>query len=191
MPLISAGSRELELLEGDITKISVDAIVNAANSHLAGGGGVDGAIHAAGGVAIMQELAGIRARIGTCPPGHAVATGAGLLPARYVFHAVGPIYRGGNTGEPQQLESCYRTCLEMAAERNLETVSFPSISTGVYGYPLLPAARIAITTALDWLNQHTGSVRKVKLVQFGQRDHSAYLNLAREIQSRIGGANAS
>jgi O-acetyl-ADP-ribose deacetylase (regulator of RNase III) len=182
---VRAGFRELQLVQDDITKLAVDAMVNAANAHLAGGGGVDGAIHAAGGAEIMRELDVIRARIGTCAPGSAVATGAGMLPAKYVFHAVGPIYRGGNGGEPAQLESCYRICLEMAAERELETISFPSIGTGVYSYPLLPAARIALETVWGWLGSHAGSVKLVKLVQFSQRDHTAYCDLARRLQANL------
>ena len=157
MPLaLRAASRELQLVEGDITRIAVDAIVNAANSALAGGGGVDGAIHRVGGPEIMRELSELRRRIGSCATGDAVATGAGFLPAKFVFHAVGPIYRGGKSGEAAQLESCYRTCLGMAAERELETVSFPSISTGVYGYPLEGAARIAIQAVFGWLSGDTG-----------------------------------
>src|SRR5438105_5292235 len=130
----------IELLLGDITKIPVDAIVNAANSGLRGGGGVDGAIHRAGGPSIMEEL---RAYSG-CPTGSAVATGAGLLPAKYVFHAVGPVYQGGKHGEPDLLAACYRKCLDMAEERGVRVISFPAISTGVYGYPLREAAAIAI-----------------------------------------------
>ena len=143
---IHFGFRQLQLLKGDITKIAVDAIVNAANSELAGGGGVDDAIHRAGGAEIMRELDQIRAEIGRCETGNAVATGAGRLPAKYVFHAVGPIYQGGDQGEPRQLESCYLTCLRLAAERSLESISFPSISTGIYGYPIEDGARIAVKT---------------------------------------------
>jgi O-acetyl-ADP-ribose deacetylase (regulator of RNase III) len=180
--VVKAGSGELQLVVGDITKIAVDAIVNAANSALAGGGGVDGAIHRAGGAEIMRELSKIRAR-GPCPAGSAVATSAGLLPAKYVFHAVGPIYRGGNEGEPETLASCYRTCLDMAAERGLETISFPSISTGVYGYPLSSAAQIALETVLGWLGHHSGRVRLVKLVQYSESDHRKYCELAARPQS--------
>jgi O-acetyl-ADP-ribose deacetylase len=181
MLVVKAGAGELQLLKGDITKIAVDAIVNAANSDLAGGGGVDGAIHQAGGPEIMRELSNIRAR-GRCPAGSAVATGAGLLPAKYVFHAVGPIYRNGNSGEPEALASCYRTCLEMAAERNLQTISFPSISTGVYGYPLTLAAQIALQTVLRWLAGETGSLNVVKLVQYSASDHLTYCHLAAELE---------
>jgi len=177
-----AGSRELQLLAGDITKIAVDAIVNAANSALAGGGGVDGAIHQAGGPEIMLALAEIRLRVQQCPAGQAVATTAGQLPAQFVFHAVGPIYRGGQAGEAAQLESCYRVCLEMAAERKLATISFPSISTGAYGYPFMEATQIALKTVADWLASHQGTVKVVKLIQFGERDHKLYVDLARKLQ---------
>jgi O-acetyl-ADP-ribose deacetylase (regulator of RNase III) len=183
MLVLWVGSRELQLVQGDITKIPVDAIVNAANSALAGGGGVDGAIHRAGGPDIMRELAEIRQRIHTCPAGGAVATGAGLLPARFVFHAVGPVYRGGKTGEAEELQSCYRTCLDMAAERKLATISFPSISTGAYGYPMIEATRIALQTVESWLSGHAGKVQAVKLVQFDAGDHEIYLKLARPSQA--------
>ncbi len=175
--------RELVLLEGDIIRIAADAIVNAANSHLAGGGGVDGAIHAAGGPEIMRELGEIRNRIGSCPAGNAVATGAGRLPAKFVFHAVGPIFRGGHDNEAAQLQSCYRVCLDMAAERRLETITFPSISTGAYGYPLNEAAKIALETTFHWLSNHEDSLRRVTLVQFGPSDHRAYVNVARSLQT--------
>ena len=191
MVILAAGSRVLELVEGDITRIPVDAIVNAANSALAGGGGVDGAIHSAGGPEIMRELGMIRQRIGRCPTGSAVATGAGRLPAKFVFHAVGPVYRDGTAGEPALLESCYRTCLDMAAERDLKSISFPSISTGVYGYPLPDAALLAINMALAWLHAHSGTVSGVKLVQFGVNDHQVYVELARKIKSGLASEAAS
>src|SRR3954454_10376696 len=131
MDWTNAAGRKILLREGDITRIGVDAMANAANSALAGGGGVDGAIHRAGGPEIMRELA----RFGGCPTGSAVATGAGNLPAKYVFHAVGPGDRDGNHGEPELLAGCYRRCLELADERGVRTLSVPAISTGVYGYP--------------------------------------------------------
>jgi O-acetyl-ADP-ribose deacetylase (regulator of RNase III) len=170
----AAESRRIKLLHGDITKIPADAIVNAANTHLAGGGGVDGAIHRAGGPSLMKELDEIRARIGHCETGSAVVTGAGRLPARFVFHAVGPIYRDGRQGEPALLTACYETCLRLAAERQLAVLSFPSISTGVYGYPIEEAAEIAVRTVASWLHNHTGSVQLVKLVQFSEKDHRVY-----------------
>jgi len=187
---VNIGARELQLMVGDITKIPVDAIVNAANSALAGGGGVDGAIHRAGGGEIMRELSSIRAR-GPCPAGSAVATNAGLLPAQYVFHAVGPIYRDGNDGEPEKLASCYRTCLDMAAERWLRSISFPSISTGIYSYPLEAAATIALQTVLAWLSSHGGSVKLIKLVQFSESDHRTYCQLAVRLRNELTHSSAS
>src|SRR5436853_5210834 len=137
-------SKILKLVVGDITRVAADVVVNAANSALAGGGGVDGAIHRAGGPSIMEQLRVIRRQIGSCPAGSAVATGAGDLPARWIFHAVGPIYRDGKHGEAGLLASCYRTCLEMAEERKAGSISFPSISTGAYGYPVAQAAAVAL-----------------------------------------------
>jgi len=184
MWVLPVGSREIEIVDGDITKIAVDAIVNAANADLVGGGGVDGAIHRAGGPEIMRELDVIRAQTGHCRTGSAVATGAGLLPAKFVFHAVGPIYRDGKSGEADLLASCYRTCLEMADERGLKSISFPSVSTGAYAFPFQAAAKIALEITTRWLHLHEGSVRQVKLVQFGERDHHAYVDIARrEFQS--------
>src|SRR5579863_2625174 len=136
MQWTASNGKTLKLVVGDITRVPVDAMVNAANSALAGGGGVDGAIHRAGGPGIMRELDEIRRQIGRCPTGSAVVTGAGNLPARYVFHAVGPVYRDGRHGEPELLASCYRKCFELAEERQARSVSLPAISTGVYGFPL-------------------------------------------------------
>jgi O-acetyl-ADP-ribose deacetylase (regulator of RNase III) len=180
--VIQLGLSQLQLLKGDITNIAVDAIVNAANSQLAGGGGVDGAIHRAGGPEIMRELDEIRAQIGRCDTGSAVATSAGRLPAKYVFHAVGPVYRDGQHGEPALLESCYLNCLKLAAERDVKTVSFPSISTGVYGYPLEEAAEIAVRTVAAWLQDHSGPVRVIKLVQFSEHDHQVYRKYAEKLR---------
>lgn len=163
------GTKVLALAEGDITKFAADAIVNAANSALAGGGGVDGAIHRAGGPSIMRELDAIRAKTGGCPTGSAVATGAGNLPARFVFHAVGPVYRDGRHGEPELLASCYRTSLELAEQHGARTVAFPSISTGVYGYPVEEAAEIAIKTVSEFLSKPDCRVDRVTLVVFGRQ----------------------
>jgi O-acetyl-ADP-ribose deacetylase len=172
-----AGKARIELIVGDITSIAVDAIVNAANSALAGGGGVDGAIHRAAGPTLMQELSQIRTRLGGCPSGSAVVTGAGRLPAKYVFHAVGPVFRDGKHGEAELLRSCYTTCLNLAVERGIETISFPSISTGVYGYPIREAASIAIGAVREFLTAAAGSLREVKLVQFSKADHEVYQSL--------------
>lgn len=169
-----AGQTSVRLVTGDITQRSVDAIVNAANSGLLGGGGVDGAIHRAGGPEIMRELDRVRPR-GGCPPGGAVATGAGNLPAKFVFHAVGPIWQGGKQSEAVQLASCYRTCLVMAEERGVHAISFPSISTGVYGYPVELAAQTALETVLGYLRQRPEtSVTEVVFVLFDRGTFDAY-----------------
>ena len=170
--------KKLRLLIGDITKIRVDAMVNAANSGLAGGGGVDGAIHRAGGPAIMRELDSIREESGGCPTGNAVATTAGSLPAQFVFHAVGPVYLDGRHGEAEKLESCYGTCLKLAEERDVRTVSFPSISTGAYGYPMNEAARIAIQTVGAHLRDGDTGVREVLLVLFDQGSYDVHRRAA-------------
>lgn len=175
-----ANGRRIRLVEGDITKIPADAIANAANSALAGGGGVDGAIHRAGGPEIMRELDEIRPRVGRVPAGQAVATGAGRLPARYVFHAVGPVYRDGRHGEPEALASCYRVCLEMAEERQCRTISFPAISTGVYGYPPEEAARIALAEVRRFLEERASAVEEVIFVQFGEAAYRIYERLLGE-----------
>jgi O-acetyl-ADP-ribose deacetylase len=174
MEWMSSSGRKIVLFEGDITRVPVDAMVNAANSALAGGGGVDGAIHRAGGEEIMRELDAIRKSAGHCPTGKAVATGAGRLPAKFVFHAVGPVYRDGRRGEPELLASCYRECLAMAAERGVETISFPAISTGVYGYPLQEAAEIAVAEVKKYLEGVTTSVREVTFVLFDRRAWKQY-----------------
>ncbi|MBC6609780.1 O-acetyl-ADP-ribose deacetylase [Hymenobacter sp. BT507] len=132
------------LYQGDITRVDTDAIVNAANSSLLGGGGVDGAIHRAGGPAILEECRQIKARQGGCPTGEAVLTTGGALPASYVIHTVGPVWNGGTKGEAELLANCYRNSLRLAAENQLTSVAFPGISTGIYGYPKADAARIAV-----------------------------------------------
>jgi len=175
MEWMSPNGRKVVLQEGDITRVAADAIVNAANSALAGGGGVDGAIHRAGGPEIMKELDGIRARTGGgCATGSAVATGAGRLPAQYVFHAVGPIYHDGRHGEPELLASCYRACLEMAEERGVRVISFPAISAGVYGYPMEEAAAIAIREVKAHLSKPDAGVREAIFVLFGKRAFDAF-----------------
>ena len=170
MDWTSSTGRKIVLLEGDITRVAVDAMANAANSALAGGGGVDGAIHRAGGPAIMRELA----VFGGCPTGSAVATGAGNLPAKYVFHAVGPVYRDGRRGEAELLAGCYRKCLELAEERAVRTISFPAISTGVYGYPLEDAAEIAIREVRRHLERPDTRVEQVIFVLFGKAAYEVY-----------------
>lgn len=144
----------IELVQGDITRQAVAAIVNAANSSLLGGGGVDGAIHRAGGPAILEECRQIRARQGGCNTGQAVITTGGRLPAAHVIHTVGPVWNGGQRGEPELLASCYRNSLRLAAEHQLASVAFPGISTGIYGYPKKEAAAIAVREVQQWLAAH-------------------------------------
>ncbi len=158
----------LVLLRGNIVEVQADAIVNAANSALAGGGGVDGAIHRAGGPTIMQECN----KYNGCPTGSAVATTAGRLKAQYVFHAVGPMYHGRDE-DARLLASAYRTCLTLAEERKLESIAFPSISTGVYGYPVEKAAPIALKTIIEHIQQPT-SLQQVMFVLFDGETYNAY-----------------
>ena len=154
----------IELVLGDITRQEIDAIVNAANPSLLGGGGVDGAIHRAGGPSILEECR----PLGGCEPGDVKATGAGNLPARYVLHAVGPIWRGGEGGEPDLLASCHRRAIELADELGCTSVAFPAISTGAYGYPVELAAPVAIASTQEALAEHEA----VKLVRFVFRDEA-------------------
>ena len=182
--------RKLRLLVGDITMIRVDAIVNAANSRLAGGGGVDGAVHRAGGPGIMRELDVIRESAGGCPTGGAVVTSAGALPAKYVFHAVGPIYRGGQHGEAKQLRSCYRTCLDLAARHDVRTISFPAISTGVYGYPVEEAAGIAVETISAALQNEDCALSEVLLVLFDQGTYRVHAQIASRVATSSGTAGS-
>ena len=142
---------KIKLVKGDITKISVDCIVNAANTSLMGGGGVDGAIHRAGGPAILEDCRKIVARQGGCKVGEAVVTRAGRLPAKYVIHTVGPVWNGGNHNEEQKLADCYRSALKCAVELQCETIAFPGISTGIYKFPKARAAAIAIETVKHFL----------------------------------------
>ena len=153
----------LSLIQGDITLEETDAIVNAANSGLAGGAGVDGAIHDAGGPSIMMECR----KIGGCPTGQAVITAGGNLKARYVIHTVGPVYQGGTRGEAALLKSAYLESLKLASARGLKSLAFPAISTGVYAYPVNEAARIALKTAMDYLKEHS-DIERVRFVLFGQ-----------------------
>ena len=170
---IAIGSREFALQTGDITRVPADAIGNAANTRLAGGGGVDGAIHRAGGPSIMRELDAIRAGIGRCPPGGAVVTGAGNLPARWVLHAVGPVYEGGDAGEARILRSCFARCVELAEELGARTLTLPAISTGVYGYPLDEAAAVAVETVAGAL-AGGARLRRVSFVLFGDAAFEAF-----------------
>jgi O-acetyl-ADP-ribose deacetylase (regulator of RNase III) len=163
----------IEIIQGDITALKVDAIVNAANAGLLGGGGVDGAIHRAAGPALDQECRAIRERSGGCGTGGAVMTGAGRLPCRKVIHAVGPVWRGGKAGEAAELASCYARSIALADEAGLESVAFPNISTGIYGYPKAEAASIAIEAVASALRA-ARSVRQVVFVCFDDENYALY-----------------
>ena len=168
---------QLQLHLGDITQFSADAIVNAANSSLLGGGGVDGAIHRAGGPDILEACREIRARQGKCRTGEAVITTAGKLPAKYVIHTVGPVYQDGESGEADKLASCYRKSLSLALEHGCESVAFPGISTGVYGYPKRAAAEVAYAAVVDWGRRHEGVGMKVTFVCFDAEAYGIYEGL--------------
>jgi O-acetyl-ADP-ribose deacetylase (regulator of RNase III) len=172
---------ELTLVQGDITRQRVDAIANAANQGLVGGGGVDGAIHRAGGPSIMAECDHIRRERGGCPTGTAVITTAGDLPAKAVIHTAGPRWRGGNRGEAELLASCYRNCLDLAERSGHRTIAFPSISTGIYGYPIEEAARVAIATVGGRLTVAPGRFDEVRFVLFSPRDLAVYVAAREEL----------
>ncbi len=172
---IKISQASLTLVQGDITKEQVDAIVNTANEQLMGGGGVDGAIHRAGGPAIMAECNEIRVKQGGCPTGQAVITTGGNLPAKHVIHTVGPIWRGGNAGEPKLLANCYRESLSLALEHGIKTIAFPSISTGIYGYPIDKAVAIALNAVKEFLEGHD-EVEDVRFVLFDDVTYAGYEN---------------
>jgi len=161
--------QKMELIQGDITGVDADAIVNAANTSLLGGGGVDGAIHRAAGPELLAECR----TLGGCKTGDAKITRGYRLKARHVIHTVGPVYRGGASGEPKLLESCYRRCFEVAHENGLRSLAFPSISTGVYGYPVAEASKIALSTALAQLERFP-EIEKVIFVLFSSGDLEVY-----------------
>ena len=173
---VKINKSELELVEGDITQQETDAIVNAANTGLRGGGGVDGAIHRAGGPQIMEECR----KIGGCPTGEARITKGGQLRAKYVIHAVGPVYQDGKHREPELLANAYRSSLELASQHGAKTVAFPSISTGAYSYPLESAANVALTTVRDYLKDHP-EIETVSFVLFGEKAYKAYEEALKEL----------
>jgi len=169
----------ITVLQGDITQIEADAIVNAANTGLLGGGGVDGAIHRAGGPAILEACRAIRARQGGCPVGEAVVTTAGNLPATYVIHTVGPVWKGGDRNEAELLAMAYRNSLRLAVSLGVKRIAFPNISTGVYGYPKDPAARVAIDTVRQFLVGHRDAM-EVIFVCFDAENYQIYQALLPE-----------
>ncbi|HVX11701.1 MAG TPA: O-acetyl-ADP-ribose deacetylase [Pirellulales bacterium] len=174
------GDAVIELCQGDVTEQEVDAIVNAANSRLAGGGGVDGAIHRRGGPTIMADTD--RRFPEGCPTGSAVISTAGDLPARYVIHAVGPVWRGGSHGEAEQLAGAYRRSLELAIEHDCRSVALPSLSTGAYAYPLEQASRVALMMARDFLNEH-GRPELVRFVLFGGAAYGEFVATLEHIKA--------
>lgn len=160
----------IELIQGDITLETTDAVVNAANESLGGGGGVDGALHRAAGPGLMAECN----QIGGCPPGEARITGAYKLRSKYVIHAVGPVYDAANPRTPHLLASAYQHSLELAVAHRLRSIAFPSISTGTYGYPVQTAAAIALATGIQFINTHAGALDLIRWVLFDQRTYAAY-----------------
>ena len=162
----------IQIIQGDITKLDVDAIVNAANTTLLGGGGVDGAIHRAAGPELLAECR----LLGGCRPGEAKITGGYRLPARFVIHTVGPIWRGGKHDEARTLTNCYRNSLQLAVENEIKTLAFPAISCGAYGYPIEEAARIAFTTTREFLGM-SNRLQKVIFVVWGEDVYDAYLQI--------------
>ena len=168
---------KLIIYKGDITRMGVDAIVNAANPSLLGGGGVDGAIHLAAGPGLLEECR----RLHGCATGDAKLTGGGNLPAPYVIHTVGPIWHGGNQGEEGKLRSCYTNCLQIAMEHDLRTIAFPAISTGVYGYPKDKAAAVAVGAVSHFLDKHGDSFSKIYFVAFDCQTESIYKELLANI----------
>jgi len=164
------------LVKQDITTLNVDAIVNAANSSLLGGGGVDGAIHRAGGKQILEECINIRNSQGGCSTGEAVITTAGFLKARYVIHTVGPVWRGGNNDEEKLLSNCYMNSLRLSEENDIKTIAFPNISTGIYGFPKEAAAGMAIKSVKSYLSTNT-SIKKVIFACFDDENYKIYLKL--------------
>jgi len=169
----------LELLKADITKIKSDAIVNAANTSLLGGGGVDGAIHRAGGPAILEECKMIRAKQGGCDVGEAVITTGGNLPAKYVIHTVGPVWNAGNSNEEQLLYNAYTNSLKLAVENDVRTIAFPNISTGIYRFPKQRAAEIAVKAVKDFLKNNS-SVERVMFVCFDDENYRIYQRILKQ-----------
>ncbi len=181
---LTINKTKLSLVQGDITRQATDAIVNAANSSLMGGGGVDGAIHRAGGPAILEECKKIVAKQGRLPAGQAVTTTGGNLPAKHVIHTVGPIWQGGKRGEPETLASAYRESLKQAEEKKLESVAFPSISTGAYSYPIEKAAEVALRTVISFLEQEAKSLKDVRFVLFDSYTFEVYRKALEEIRGK-------
>lgn len=168
---------KLGILQGDITKLAMDAVVNAANESLLGGGGVDGAIHRAAGPKLLAECRSLNG----CKTGEAKITQGYNLPAQWIIHTVGPVWKNGESGEPEALRSCYAECLKLAVVHNIKTIAFPAISCGVYGFPVDQAARIAIGTAIEFLKTDGASIDGVSFVCFGDEDYDIYVEVFGEL----------
>lgn len=182
---VTVNKTKVSIVQGDITKQDTDAIVNAANPSLMGGGGVDGAIHRAGGPAILEECQEIVARQGRLPTGKAVITTGGNLKAQYVIHTVGPIWHGGSRNEAELLRSTYCECLKLATGSKLASISFPSISTGAYGYPADEAAKIAVSTVVSFLTEQVASLKDVVFVLFDSRTYQSYCSALQVCLNRL------
>ena len=167
---------KIELIQGDITKAAVDAIVNAANKELIGGGGVDGAIRRSGGEEVVKECDKIRKTKGGCPTGTAVITTGGNLPANYIIHTAGPVWQGGNHEESKLLSSCYKESLLLAAENGIDSIAFPSISTGIYGYPIEKAAKVALQTILELVENASKIPTIIQFILFDDTTYTCYEN---------------
>ncbi len=170
----------ISITQGDITKEEIDAIVNAANSSLLGGGGVDGAIHRAGGPQILEECKKIRAAQGSCAAGKAVTTSGGKLKAKWVIHTVGPVWRGGNSNEHILLTNCYKNSLTRAVESGAKSIAFPSISTGAYGYPVEEASKVAVKAVVEFIKEQPGKLGEIRFVLFDNKSFGTYKT---EVQS--------
>lgn len=176
-------STRVTIIRDDITKLKVDAIVNAANSSLLGGGGVDGAIHRAGGLAILEECKKIVAKQGGCKTGEAVITTAGNMPSKFVIHTVGPVWSGGNKNEEELLANAYRNSLNLAKENKVKTIAFPNISTGVYGFPKNKAASIALKTVMDYVIQYP-ELEELIFCCFDEENYLIYRELYSGVSSQ-------
>ena len=177
-------STTIEVIQGDITKSQLDCIVNAANTSLLGGGGVDGAIHRAGGKQILEECIRIRNAQGGCPVGEAVITSGGELHAKYVIHTVGPVWHGGSNDEPVKLSSCYSNTLDLAVKNEIKSIAFPNISTGIYGYPKDKAAEVALSAVSDFVEKYT-AIERIQFVCFDRENYDIYLERLRTLWAQV------
>lgn len=183
---LRVGNAIIELLKGDITKVKTDAIINAANSSLMGGGGVDGAIHRAGGSKILEECKVIVSKQGSLPTGEAVITTSGNMPSDHVIHTVGPVWHGGSKNEEELLKNAYFNSLLIGSENKLKSIAFPSISTGIYGYPIEKACMIALDTIIDFICNEESYYRRIIFVVFSDADYKVYEEMFIE-HTKLGG----